>query len=176
MNIRHLSAILFAVAFTVAAGAQGSAPPASQNGGQNSTSGPGGHGQRGGHGGGMGGGAGMMMGRGLMGTVTEVAADHYTIKTDTGDVYTVHFTADTHIFKQVAGTMRGPGQGAGAGGGARGWPCGDWPRWTSWCRHCRSCLRTELRRRAKQQRSSAWTWPRWQPIPRRSCQQRSCPY
>ena len=121
MNIRRLSAILFAVAFTVAAGAQGSAPPASQNGGQNSTSGPGGHGQRGGHGGGMGGGAGMMMGRGLMGTVTEVAADHYTIKTDSGDVYTVHFTADTRIFKQMAGGMRGPGEGAGGGqGGGQG--------------------------------------------------------
>jgi hypothetical protein len=119
MNIRHLSAILFAVAFTVAAGAQdsGSAPLASQNAGQNTTSGPGGHGQRGGRGGGMGGGAGMMMGRGLMGTVTEVAADHYTIKTDTGDLYTVHFTADTRIFKQVAGGMRGPGEGAGAGAG-----------------------------------------------------------
>jgi hypothetical protein len=59
----------------------------------------------------------MMMGRGLMGTVTEVAADHYTIKTETGDVYTVHFTADTRIFKQVAGGMRGPGEGAGAGAG-----------------------------------------------------------
>jgi hypothetical protein len=59
---------------------------------------------------------GMMMGRGLMGTVTEVAADHYTIKTDAGDVYTVHFTADTRIFKQVAG-QREPGEGAGAGGG-----------------------------------------------------------
>ena len=120
MNIRHLSAILFAVAFTVAAGAQdsNSAPPAGQNAGQNAPPGPGsGNGQRGGRSGGMGGGAGMMMGRGLMGTVTEVAADHYTIKTDTGDVYTVHFTADTRIFKQIAGGMRGPGEGAGAGGG-----------------------------------------------------------
>jgi len=118
MNIRHLSSIAIAVAFTVAAVAQdsGSAPPAGPNGGQNATSGSGGHGQHGGHGG-MGGGAGMMMGRGLMGTVTEVAADHYTIKTGTGDVYTVHFTADTRIFKQVAGGMRGPGEGAGAGGG-----------------------------------------------------------
>jgi len=119
MNIRLLSSIVIAVAFTVAAAAQdsGSAPPASQNSGQNATSGSDGHGQHGGRGGGMGGGAGMMMGRGLMGTVTAVAADHYTIKTDTGDVYTVHFTADTRIFKQVAGGMRGPGQGAGAGGG-----------------------------------------------------------
>jgi Domain of unknown function (DUF5666) len=64
----------------------------------------------------MGGGAGMM-GRGLMGTVTEVAADHYTIKTDAGDAYTVHFTADTRIFKQVAGGMRQPSEGAGTGAG-----------------------------------------------------------
>jgi hypothetical protein len=63
----------------------------------------------------MGGGAGMM-GRGLMGTVTEVAADHYTIKTDAGGNYVVHFTADTRIFKQVAGT-RQPGEGAGNGAG-----------------------------------------------------------
>ncbi len=122
MSIRLLSLIVFAVAFTAGAGAQdsGSAPPAGQNPGQNETPGSGGHGQRGGrggYGGGMGGGAGMMMGRGLMGTVTEVAADHYTIKTDSGDVYTVHFTADTRIFKQVAGGMRGPGEGAGNGAG-----------------------------------------------------------
>ena len=38
-------------------------------------------------------------------------------KTDSGDVYTVHFTADTRIFKQVAGGMRGPGEGAGNGAG-----------------------------------------------------------
>jgi len=119
MNIRNLSTIVLAFAFTVAAGAQdsGSAPPSGQNAGQNATSGSGGYGQRGGRGGGMGGGAGMMMmGRGLMGTVTDVAAGHYTIKTDAGDVYTVHFTADTRIFKQVA-RQRGPGEGAGAGDG-----------------------------------------------------------
>ena len=62
-----------------------------------------------------------MMGRGLMGTVTEVAADHYTIKTDTGDVYTVHFSANTRIVKQGAGMRRpgggGGGQGTGGGGG-----------------------------------------------------------
>ena len=65
-----------------------------------------------------------MMGRGLMGTVTEVAADHYTIKTDAGDVYTVHFSANTRIVKQGAGMRRsgggGGGQGAGWGGGQGG--------------------------------------------------------
>jgi hypothetical protein len=60
-----------------------------------------------------------MMGRGLSGTVTEVAADHYTIKTDAGETYTVHFSANTRILKQAAG-MRGAGerrQGGGEGGG-----------------------------------------------------------
>ncbi len=140
MNIRLVSAFVFAVSFAVAVEAQNSTPSttnqgadqnADQNSGQNTnpasnarpaTTSPesgGGHGQhsgRGGYGGEMGGGAGMMMSRGLMGTVTEVAADHYTVKTEAGGVYTVHFTADTRIFKQVAGGMRGPGQGAGTGG------------------------------------------------------------
>ena len=136
MNIRFLSAIVIAITFTTVANSQnsGSAPAsrqsASPNAGQNGDSGTGGgHGQRGGrggYGGGMGGGAGMM-GRGLMGTVTEVAADHYTIKTDAGGNYVVHFTADTRIFKQVAGTRSGEGAGTGAGqngsqdsGGGRG--------------------------------------------------------
>jgi Domain of unknown function (DUF5666) len=140
MNIRFLSAIVLAITFTAAANCQdsGTAQPSGQNGsqgvspnaGQNGDSGSGGgHGQRGsrgGFGGGMGGGAGMM-GRGLMGTVTEIAADHYTIKTEAGGNYVVHFTADTRIFKQVAGTGGGAGNGAGDGqnggqdsGGGRG--------------------------------------------------------
>jgi hypothetical protein len=138
MNIRFLSAIVIAITFTAAANSQNSGPApqnsnpgaqdsssapasgqsASPNAGQNGDAGSGeGHGQRegrGGYGGGMGGGAGMM-GRGLMGTVTEVAADHYTIKTEAGGDYVVHFTPDTRIFKQVAGTP--PGGGAGNGGG-----------------------------------------------------------
>jgi preprotein translocase subunit YajC len=40
-----------------------------------------------------------MMGRGVLGTVTEVAADHYTVKTATGDLYTVHFSVNTRILK-----------------------------------------------------------------------------
>ena len=58
----------------------------------------------------------MGAGRGLMGTVTEATADHYTIKTDTGDSYTIHVSANTRIMKMPAGG-RGPG---GGGGGARG--------------------------------------------------------
>jgi hypothetical protein len=57
-------------------------------------------------------------GRGVLGTVTQTAADHYTIKTDTGDTYTVFYSANTRILKQ------GPGQGggrrfSGAGRGSR---------------------------------------------------------
>src|ERR1700722_11867240 len=81
---------------------------------------PGGQGQRGGRGGFGGGG---MMGRGTIGTVTEVAADHYTIKTETGDLYTIHFSANTRMMKQPAG-MRGQGQG---GGGERGQGGGGTP-------------------------------------------------
>jgi len=58
-----------------------------------------------------------MMGRGVLGTVTEVAADHYTIKTDAGLTYTVHYGANTRILKQQP-QPAGSGQGHGAGGGA----------------------------------------------------------
>jgi hypothetical protein len=61
-------------------------------------------------------GGGMGMGRGLVGTVTEVAADHYTIKTDAGEIYTVHFSANTRMVKQTAqGPQPGQGQGQGQG-------------------------------------------------------------
>jgi hypothetical protein len=109
MKLRLLLAVATVVVFTAIATAQdsGSAPNAGQNSGSDNGGGRGqGNGRRGF--GGMG-----MMGRGLVGTVTEVAADHYTIKTETGDVYTVHFSANTRIAKQPAG-MRGSG---GAGGG-----------------------------------------------------------
>ncbi len=114
MKSRPYTSLVIALAFTAAACAQdpGIAPPAGQGAGQNGNSGPGsGYGHRGGQGG-FGGGA--MLGRGLMGTVTAVAADHYTIKTDAGDVYTVHFTADTRIFKRQART-EAPGQAEGQG-------------------------------------------------------------
>jgi hypothetical protein len=112
MKSRYLLAIFAAIALTAAAGAQdGSSAPQA---GQNAGSGQGGrYGQRGGRGG-FGGG---MLGRGMMGTVTEAAADHYTIKTEAGEVYFVHLSSNTRILKQVAG-MRGPGGGGGMGQGA----------------------------------------------------------
>jgi hypothetical protein len=114
MKARFLSAIVFGVALIAAASAQDASttPPAGPP--PAPSQGPGGwqggQGQRGG-----GGGWGGMMGRGLTGTVTEVAADHYAIKTDAGETYTVHFSANTRIMKQAAG-MRERGQG-GQGGG-----------------------------------------------------------
>lgn len=59
-----------------------------------------------------------MMGRGILGTVTEVAADHYTIKTDAGLTYTVHYSVNTRILKQQPpppGSSQGNGGGRGAG-------------------------------------------------------------
>jgi preprotein translocase subunit YajC len=55
---------------------------------------------------GMGGMDGLAGARGILGTVSEVAADHYTIKTDAGDTYTVHFSVNTRILKQPAGGRR----------------------------------------------------------------------
>jgi preprotein translocase subunit YajC len=63
----------------------------------------------------------MGMGRGLMGTVTEVAADHYTVKTEAGETYTVKFSANTRILKQPQ-QQRGEGaEGAGQRGGGGGY-------------------------------------------------------
>jgi hypothetical protein len=45
-------------------------------------------------------GRGMGMGSGVMGTVTETAADHFTVKNYAGEIWTVHFSANTRIMKQ----------------------------------------------------------------------------
>jgi hypothetical protein len=110
MKHRLLFALAFVAVFSAAAVAQdsNSAPPSGQNSRQGSG---GGYGRRGG-GGGFGGG----MGRGTMGTVTDATPDHYTIKTETGDVYTVHFDSNTRIVKQsTGGGMRGQGEGSQGG-------------------------------------------------------------
>jgi hypothetical protein len=79
---RLTNSLLLLLALSIglsAAHAQDANPP--QQPGDGSSQGPG-RGQRGGRGG-WGTGAGMM-GRGVMGTVTEVAPDHYTVKTESG--------------------------------------------------------------------------------------------
>jgi preprotein translocase subunit YajC len=58
-----------------------------------------------------------MMGNGVEGTVTAVAADHYTIKTFTGETYTVNYSANTRFLKQPPGAGQGMGQGQGQGQG-----------------------------------------------------------
>ena len=42
---------------------------------------------------------GGMAGRGVMGTVTEIASDHFMVKTEAGDIYTVHYSVNTRIMK-----------------------------------------------------------------------------
>jgi hypothetical protein len=100
MKARHLTLFLLVSIFNIAAIAQ--SPDPSQNSGQP----PQGRarGQRDGRGawgGGM-----MGAGRGVMGVVTEAASDHFTIKTDTGEIYTVHYSVNTHILKGGGGPRR----------------------------------------------------------------------
>ena len=97
MKIRLLSAIVFSLALTLAASAQ----DANSRGGRTSQGG------RGGWGGGVGGGA------GIAGTVTETAANHYIIKTDAGETYTVYFSVNTRILKQAVQRRGERGEGGG---------------------------------------------------------------
>jgi hypothetical protein len=90
MKIRLFSAIVLALALSAAAAQDASLVEQAQHGGR----------------GGMGG----MMGRGTGGTVTAVAADHYTIKTENGDTFTVFYSVNTRIMKQAA-QPHGRGQG-----------------------------------------------------------------
>jgi hypothetical protein len=104
MKLRLLAALLLSFVFAATVLAQDAAPG-------------GGYGQRGGRGG-MGGGmgAGMMAlgsGRGLMGTVSAVAADHFNIKTYLGENYVVHYSVNTRFAKQPAGMGQGMGRGQG---------------------------------------------------------------
>jgi hypothetical protein len=82
------------VSFTLLAGmvaAAQDAPPAPQAQPAN-----GGSGMGAGQGRGRGWG-GFMGGRGVVGTVTEVAPDHYSVKNENGETYTVHYSANTRV-------------------------------------------------------------------------------
>ena len=101
MKTRLISAFVLSLALA-AAYAQDSpgVPPQGQSGGQ---------GQRGGRGsGGM-----MGMGRGTVGTVTAVAADQFTIKTEMGETYTIHYSVNTRIMKQPPGQQHRGQRGGG---------------------------------------------------------------
>jgi len=105
MNLRTLFLIAAALVLTVFTVAQDANPaPAA---GQNPE-----FRRRAGMGAGMGAG---LAGRGVEGTVTEAAADHFTIKTYAGESYTVHFSVNTRFMKQPAGMGAGFGQGGGQG-------------------------------------------------------------
>jgi hypothetical protein len=97
MRIRILPTLFLVVLATLTTSVPAQTAPAASPGGQD---GPGNGGQGGGWQGRRGawGGSGSE-GRGILGTVTEAAADHFTVKTDLGETYTVHFSVNTRILK-----------------------------------------------------------------------------
>lgn len=102
MRFRSLAlAAIVAIALVTAAVAQDSTNPPAGNGPQGSGTGRGRGQGRGGWG------AGMMGGQGVLGTVTEVDPDHYIVKTDTAELYTVHFSVNTRIMKSPPQQGRG---------------------------------------------------------------------
>jgi hypothetical protein len=92
MKLRLMSALILAFALTFTASAQDaptpppSGPPPARGAG----------GQHGGHGGW----GGVFGGNGIAGAVTAIASDHYTIKTEAGESYTIYFSVNTRILKQ----------------------------------------------------------------------------
>lgn len=92
MILRFIAILVLGCAFTVSLAAQDTPadPPSSQppRAGWQSQ-----HGGRGGWGG-------VLGGNGIAGTVTAVAVDHYAIKTESGESYTIHFSVNTRILKQ----------------------------------------------------------------------------
>jgi preprotein translocase subunit YajC len=59
------------------------------------------------------------MGRGIMGTVTEVASDHFLVKNGANETYTIHYSVNTRIMKQQP-PASGSTPGAGGAGGPEG--------------------------------------------------------
>ena len=117
MKVDHWVVVLVCAGLGFAQ-AQGAPPPQVQ--GQGPAQGRSGwQGQRGGRGGMMG----NMMGGGTVGTVTEIGADHFTIKSELGDVYTVHFSVNTRMMKQPA--WSGPRRGQGTAGEGQGFGPGE---------------------------------------------------
>ena len=86
MKLPFLAAFVFALVL-VPALAQDNAPAEAQQGQRGEGQGRRGAGNWG-------------MGRGTVGTVTEAASDHFTVKTEAGEVYTIHFSVNTRVMKQ----------------------------------------------------------------------------
>jgi hypothetical protein len=116
MKVLRSIPFFFAMVLAIAVYAQDDATAPLQP--QNPMGGPGsGQGPGGGSGGGPGqGGMGMGAGRGTTGTVTAVSADSYSIKTDSGEIYSVRIGSNTRIMKQAA-RRNDREQGAGQRGG-----------------------------------------------------------
>ena len=95
MKIKLAMGLALALGLTAAGQDAGNSPVGQTQQSPDPGSGPG---QRGGPGGGRGWGG--MIGRGMMGTVSEIAADHFTIKTDSGETRTVNFSVNTRMIKQ----------------------------------------------------------------------------
>lgn len=103
MKMRFSLSILLALALTAVLFAQDGTPASDPNSGAPTGQNGGARGMgMGTRGGGMG-----MMGRGITGTVSEAAADHFTVKTFEGDLYTVQFGDNTRFMKMGMG---GPGR------------------------------------------------------------------
>ncbi len=92
MKARIFTALLLGLALGAASAQDSVASPQSSNPGPVRQESRGGRGL---WGGGMIGG-----GRGFTGIVTAVAADHYSVRNEAGEVYTVYFSANTRIIKQ----------------------------------------------------------------------------
>ena len=93
MRLLSVPVFIMAVALSGAAIAQDAAqgpPPTGDQGAESGMGRPG----RGGWGRGMG------MGNGVSGTVTEVTSEHFTVKSLTGETWTIHYSANTRMAKQ----------------------------------------------------------------------------
>lgn len=111
MRTRICFSILLGLALTGVVYAQDGTSAPDQN--PAATAGQNGGRQRmGRRGGGMG-----MMGRGITGTVSEAAADHFTVKTFEGDTYNVQFGGNTRFMKMGCGMGGGRMRGQGGKGG-----------------------------------------------------------
>lgn len=101
MNMRLVASLLFLAALATADTlyAQDATAPQQSN--------PPADGQRGGRG--VWGGGGMI-GRGVIGSVTGITPDHFTIRTESGDLYTIHYSVNTRIMKGGGGGGTGRSQ------------------------------------------------------------------
>jgi Domain of unknown function (DUF5666) len=103
MKVSRVSFMLLVLLGTPGFGVLAQNPNPSQDQGQSPQNR--GSGQRGNRGGGWGGGA--LLGRGVLGTVTEIAPDHFTVKTQNGDLYTIHYSVNTRFAKSGLTSARG---------------------------------------------------------------------